>query len=393
MSGSASDVAVVGGGVIGAAAALGIGRLGLRVSLIEPQRPAPVAGSLGVELRTLAISPASRELLESCGAWQALSEAPYRRMEVWEELGTRAMTFDAADAGRSELGWIVGNGVLSEALWQRVSDAPEVRVHAAAVTGIHPGADGAQLELNGERLSARLVLAADGGGSPLRGLLNVPVRSWDVGHTALVSAARMAQPHGGVAYQRFLLDGPVALLPTAESHTCSVIWSQSPQRAEQRAGLDDAAFAAALGVAVQHRLGAVQAVDRRVTLPLRQQLAETFNPHPRVLLLGDAARVVHPLAGLGANLGLEDVRAVVDELAGSAGDPGAPGRWRAFDRRRGARARLMLEVLMGLRRVYARGDPVSQLLRNVGVSWLDRAAPVKRQIMREAMGLGPVAGA
>lgn len=393
--GRVADVAVVGGGVVGAAAALGLGQLGFDVHLIEPRRPQPQPGALGIELRTLAVSPASRTLLENLGAWQALGEAPYRRMEVWEERGTRAMVFDAAEAGRQELGWIVENGRLAQGLWSALDVCPSVTVRARALDGLELAPDQVRLGLDGEHLSARLVLAADGAESALRRLLDVAVRTWDVGHAALVTVARMARPHRGVALQRFLLDGPVALLPTADARLCSVIWSQSPEQAERRRGLDDDALAAELGRAVQERLGQVEALDQRVTFPLRQQLAASFNPHPRVLLLGDAARVVHPLAGLGANLGFEDVRAVLDELgSGSpvAGrDPGAAGRWQAFDRRRLTRARLMLDVLLGLRQVYARGDPVSQWIRNAGVAWLDRAAPVKRQIMREAMGLGPVA--
>ncbi len=390
-----ADVAVVGGGVVGAAAALGLGQLGFDVRLIEPRRPRPQPGALGVELRTLAVSPASRMLLEGLGAWRGLGEAPYRRMEVWEERGTRAMVFDATEAGRDELGWIVENGRLAEGLWAALETCPSVTVCESTLRDLELGADQADLVLDGGRLSARLVLAADGAESALRGLVGVGVRAWDVGHHALVTVARMAQPHGGVAYQRFLLDGPVALLPTAEAHLCSVIWSQSPGEAERRRALDEAALCKELGRAVQGRLGEVQALDRWVTFPLRQQLAASFNPEPRVLLLGDAARVVHPLAGLGANLGFEDVRAVLEQLgqpgAGAGSDPGAPGRWEAFDRRRSTRARLMLDVLLGLRRVYSLGDPLSQWVRNTGISWLDRAAPVKRQIMREAMGLGPVA--
>jgi 2-polyprenylphenol 6-hydroxylase len=172
-----------------------------------------------------------------------------------------------------------------------------------------------------------------------------------------------------------------------------VVWSQTPESAERRAALGDAAFCAELGRAVQGRLGNVEDVDRRILFPLWQQLAASFNPHPRVLLIGDAARVLHPLAGLGANVGFEDVRellAVLENLPG-AGDLGAPGLWRAYDRRRMMRARLMLRLMDTLRQVYARGDPFSQWLRNLGIGWLNQAGPIKRQIMKEAMGLGPVA--
>jgi 2-octaprenyl-3-methyl-6-methoxy-1,4-benzoquinol hydroxylase/2-octaprenylphenol hydroxylase len=389
------DVAVVGGGLVGAAAALGVAARGRSVLLVELAEPAVQRASLGMDLRTLAVSPASQALLENLGVWNALAAAPYRRMEVWEERGTRAMVFDAAEVSRAELGWIVESSPMVVALWEALRRSDNVVIRPGRVLGLAAGTDVMNLDLEDGTVAARLVLAADGAASALRTRLGVAIESRDMEQVALATVIRTARPHEGVAYQRFLLDGPVALLPGVDPRLCSVVWSQSPERAQHRQALGDREFATELERAMQARLGAVEAVDRRMTFPLKQQLAATFNPLPRVLLVGDAARVVHPLAGLGANLGLEDVREVLAVLAGigSAGDPGAAGLWRAFDRQRRIRARLMLGVMSALRRVYARGDPLSQWARNAGVGWLDRAAPVKRQIMMEAMGLGPVSRA
>jgi 2-octaprenyl-3-methyl-6-methoxy-1,4-benzoquinol hydroxylase/2-octaprenylphenol hydroxylase len=389
------DVAVVGGGLVGAAAALGVAARGRSVLLVELAEPAVQRASLGMDLRTLAVSPASQALLENLGVWNALAAAPYRRMEVWEERGTRAMVFDAAEVSRAELGWIVESSPMVVALWEALRRSDNVVIRPGRVLGLAVGTDVMNLDLEDGTVAARLVLAADGAASALRTRLGVAIESRDMEQVALATVIRTARPHEGVAYQRFLLDGPVALLPGVDPRLCSVVWSQSPERAQHRQALGDREFATELERAMQARLGAVEAVDRRMTFPLKQQLAATFNPLPRVLLVGDAARVVHPLAGLGANLGLEDVREVLAVLAGigSAGDPGAAGLWRPFDRQRRIRARLMLGVMSALRRVYARGDPLSQWARNAGVGWLDRAAPVKRQIMMEAMGLGPVSRA
>jgi len=392
------DVGIAGGGVIGAAAALGLARQGWRVLLVEPSRPEIVRGILGTDLRTLAVSPASRRLLEDLGVWQTVPAAPYRGMEVWEERGTRAMCFDAGDAGRAELGWIVENSPLVAALWDALEQRDNVTLHAGRVAGLQAAPQAVHLELAGApegpavTVATRLLVAADGAASAVRERLGVAVRRFDVGQEALATAVRTERPHEGVAYQRFLLDGPVALLPGSDARVSTVVWSQSVAAAGRRRLLDDADFAAELGRAVQHRLGAVEAVDRRLGFPLAQQLAESFNPHPRALLVGDAGRVVHPLAGLGANLGFEDVAAMLGVLAAAApaADPGAPGLWQVFDRRRTARARLMVSLLGALRRVYARGDPWSQWVRNLGVGVLDAALPLKRQIMVEAMGLGPV---
>lgn len=386
-------VAVVGGGLIGAATALGAARRGFEVLLVEPNRPRAQPGRLGVEIRNVAVSPASRALLDDLGVWRDAMAAPYHRMEVWEERGTRAMLFDAADVNRDELGWIAENGPLAEALWEALEHHPAVTVAAARLEGVEAGQDAVDLALEGGRARSRLVVAADGARSRVREALAVTVEAVDTGHEALATVIRTALPHQGAAYQRFLLDGPLALLPSRDPRLCSVVWSQSPDAAQQRRDLPERDFCQSIERAIQHRLGAVEAVDARLVFPLRQQLAASFNPLPRVLLVGDAARVLHPLAGLGANVGFEDVREVLAGLArlGPGSDPGTAGFWRSFDRQRRARGRMMLAAMGGLRRVYARGDPASQWLRNLGVGWLNRAGPIKRQIMIEAMGLGPVA--
>ncbi|MEJ2088692.1 MAG: FAD-dependent monooxygenase, partial [Gammaproteobacteria bacterium] len=141
------------------------------------------------------------------------------------------------------------------------------------------------------------------------------------------------------------------------------------------------------------RLGAVVEVDRRLAFPLRQHVVADFNPLDRVLLIGDAARVIHPLAGLGANVGFEDVRDLIGVVGGlpASADLGTPGIWRAYARRRRTRARLMVGAMSGFKNLYAEGDPLLQWLRNAAVGWLNGAAPVKRQLIREALGVGPLA--
>jgi 2-polyprenylphenol 6-hydroxylase len=392
------DVAVVGGGVIGTAAALGLARQGRSVALLEPSRPLLQRGALGMDLRTLALSPGSRSLLDGLGVWAELPLAPYTRMEIWDERGTRTMTFDAAEVGRQELGWILESSPLCVALWEALSRESAATLYPCAMAGLAVRtaavADAGHVDLDTAQgvLRARLVVAADGAASAVRGHLDVAMQTFETAQAALATVVRTARPHGGVAFQRFLLDGPVALLPAADPHLCSVVWSQRPEQARRRQNLSAAGFCAELEAVVQGCLGSIEGVDRRLVFPLRQQLAASFNPHPRVILLGDAARVVHPLAGLGANLGLEDVRAMLTQLAplDASADPGADGLWRAFDRRRHARSRLMVGVMTMLSRAYSRGDPLSQWVRNAGVAWLDRTLPVKRQIILEAMGLGAI---
>ncbi len=204
---------------------------------------------------------------------------------------------------------------------------------------------------------------------------------------------RTEQGHGGTCLQRFLLGGPLALLPTGDARLSSVVWSQPPDEAERRAKAPEGDFCLELERCLEARFGKVEAVDARVVFPLTQTLASNFNPHHRVLLIGDAARVVHPLAGMGANIGFEDVRDLLAELAGIGAeqDTGAPGIWRRFARQRRLRSQMVLALMSGFRRAYSAGGPLASWVRNAGVGWLDRAEPLKAQIMKEALGAGPLA--
>ena len=171
-----------------------------------------------------------------------------------------------------------------------------------------------------------------------------------------------------------------------------MVWSQSAECARRRGRLDDAGFGAELARAAGFGPGEIVAVDERVTFPVSQAIAHRVNPHPRVLLIGDAARTIHPLAGLGVNLGFEDVGGLLRVLRRVAdGDPGAGGLWGAFARRRKARGLAMMRFLAGLRAFYGMRQPLPHWVRNLGVRLVNRAGPVKRQLMREAMGFGPIA--
>ena len=393
MAADSFDVLVVGGGLVGASAALAAAALGWRVAVIERQRPEPAVGRFGMDVRTVALSPATQALLRELGVWQELSAAPYRSMRVWEERGAAEIRFDASETGRDELGWIVEAGAVATALWRRLDGQAGIeRFVGDPVTELSPGSDGVEVTLAGDTLRARLLVAADGARSAVRDKLRVRIRELPTRQVAMATIARTANPHRDTAWQRFLLEGPLALLPTNEAYTVSMVWSQPADAAERRTQYDDASFCDALTRASESRLGEVLEVDRRLSFPVAQLVAQTLNPHPRVLLIGDAARAVHPLAGLGVNLGFEDVASLLERLRQvPGGDPGTVGLWRTFASRRKARGVALVGFLAGLRAFYGTGQPVAHWLRNVGVRLVNRTQPLKRQLIVEAMGIGPIA--
>jgi ubiquinone biosynthesis UbiH/UbiF/VisC/COQ6 family hydroxylase len=390
------DVVVAGAGLVGAVAALGLAELGKRVLVVEPRVPQRVPGPSGFEARTVALNPASHALLEAHASWTDMAPHPFHAIRVWEDTGTRAISFQAEEVERAELGWIVEVGRASVALWRDLDAANGVSVLAGeTISGLEVRTDDLSLRIGADTVSARLLIGADGAQSGVRGLIGVAAPPLETPHAALAAVVATEHDSAGVAYQRFLADGPVALLPLPGSEAggySSVIWSQPREEARRRLGLSDAEFAWELERATEGVLGRIGSVDRRVVFDLDQRVAQTFYPSQRVVLLGDAARVLHPLAGQGANIGLEDVTdmlgVAIRHSAAMDFDPGAPGLWRGYARRRRAKALLLVRLMDGFRLGYSLDDPLLRLLRNAAVQALDRSGFVKASLIREALGLG-----
>ncbi len=381
------QVLVVGAGLVGATCALALADAGFEVAIVDRSEPQRNRGALGIDIRNVALSPASAALLDSVGIWPDEGLASYERMYVWEQWGSSALDFRAAEVGRTELGWLVEASALAVSAWQALRTHPRVAVYLGELEALDEAADGIALELAGDTVVAgEFLIAADGARSFVRRALDVPVRTLAVDQVALATVVRTAAPHEDTAWQRFLTDGPLAFLPAPDPHVCSIVWSQSAGKAERRLAMDDAAFCAEIGHAIEHRLGAVVAVDQRLSFPLVQQRVEQCVPTPRVVLIGDAMRTIHPLAGLGVNLGLEDVQALLDVARGQPA-LAEPALWARFARQRQARSELMMQIMANLQRLFGQTNPLMTLLRNVGVQTFNSLDMVKHQIMREAMGL------
>jgi len=386
------DVAVAGGGLIGAAAAIALARRNLSVALIDRAEPPVTRGNLGFDIRTVALNPASVELLEAIGVWGAFAPCPFSAVHVCEERGTRFIEFHASDVERTELGWIVEVSPSIAALWSRLRQEPTVALVAGTVDRVDASAEAVRLHAGDAAVTAQLLIAADGANSSIRNLLGVDTGRFATGQSALATVVEIEREHGGVAWQRFMLDGPLAFLPLPSrdrKHFASIVFSQLDAAADKLMALDDAAFARRLRQASGDRFGEIRAVDRRVRFPLEQLVADSFQPAPRVLLVGDAARVLHPLAGQGVNLGFEDIAEVLRVAATvPRGELGDAELWRGFARRRRLRADVMVRAMDAFATAYRLQDPTLNWLRNVVVDVLNAAPPLKRQLIKEAMGFG-----
>lgn len=383
-----STIAVVGGGLVGATAAMALAHRGYKVTLIDRRAPQIQHGALGMDIRNVALSPASQALLVQAGVWGATPAAPYRHMRVWEQWGSSELVFDAADVNCQQLGWLAEVSPLLVHIWLQMATRPNLELWLDEITDVRAEAEHIQVQTNnGQAREFDFLIAADGAQSLVRRVMGLQVQQYPVHQVALTTVVQTAEPHQHTAWQRFLTDGPLAFLPSVDEHLCSIVWSQSQASAERRLSLSDADFCREIGFAFEHRLGEVVRVDQRLSFPLTQQRLPDCAPHARVLLIGDAMRVVHPLAGLGVNLGLEDVQQLLD-VARPGTNLAAPGMWTRFARQRQTRAQMMIRMLSALQKIYGSADPGLALLRNLGVSSLNRLDGLKHQIMREAMGLG-----
>lgn len=390
----ALDVAVVGGGMVGAATALALARAGFATALVEARAPAPWSIDDEVDLRVVGLAPSSIALLDELGVWasiRSLRTSPYAHMHVWDAASGAAIHFDAAQEGRDLLGYIVENNLVQWQLWQALEAAGVRRICPAKVSGYEVLEDRVQLTLSGaetEALSARLLVAADGAASPLRSMAGIETRGRDYAQRGIVAHVQTERAHEGTAWQRFLDTGPLALLPLSDGRSSNV-WSLPEDEAQRVLALDDTAFFQELGVASDFRLGRILGATPRAGFPLRLQLAETYQAE-RFVLLGDAAHAVHPLAGQGVNLGLRDVAELRDTLiaARDAGsDIAAAHVLRRYARRRRSADTMDALGFDALARVYAWQAPPLVAARGFGVRLIDRLSPIKRRLAEHAAGL------
>jgi len=386
------DAIVVGGGAIGAALALALARDAFDVALVEARAPKPWRAEDDVDLRVVALAPDARRLFEALGVWPMIEAArvgPYRRMHVRDGSAPGALTFDSAENGEAALGWIIENKLIQHALWSAVEAERNARVVCPGeVASIVGEGDGVEAVLaDGTRLSARVAIAADGAESPVRAMLGIDANGRDYLQRGIVANVTTARSHEHTAWQRFLPTGPLAFLPLADGR-CSIVWTLPDAEAARVLALDDDAFRAELGAAFDFRLGEIVATTARAAFPLRLRLADRY-VSGRVVLAGDAAHVVHPLAGQGMNLGFRDVACLARVLRDArerGSDIGAAHVLRRYERERRSENALAARGLDLIERTFAGAGDLRALVRGGSLALAGGVAPLRHALSDKAAG-------
>jgi 2-octaprenyl-6-methoxyphenol hydroxylase len=393
------DLVVVGGGLAGAALACALGGRGLRLALVEMGGLTPAAaaapGEAAYDARAIALAYGSRRILEGIGIWEVLREqaTPIRHVHVSDRGGFGFTRLHAASLGVEALGYVVEARALGAVLRSRLLSDPGTRVLAPArLVSFETWSGAAGVVVEGpegtEQWSTRLVVGADGGDSGLRQWLAIPTERTDYGQTAVVTTVSPERPHRGWAYERFTRSGPMALLPLSEDR-CALVWCADPEAADRLLSLSEEGFLDALQEVFGGRLGRFLRVGARHAYPLvmvraREQVRE------RLVLLGNAAHALHPVAGQGFNLVLRDVAALaesISEALGQGQDPGEFSRLQRYDRSRRWDQRQVMAFTHGLTRIFSNDLGLLRLARNLGLVALDLLPPAKGQLVRHAMGL------
>jgi len=383
------DVIIVGGGMVGATLAVALAtESALKIALIEAYQPKKLMESDQPDLRVSALTQASETLLKNLKIWPQLIPSrisQFTDMKVWETQ-SNTLHFDSADIGESHLGHIIENRHLQQASLERCQQLHNIDL----ICPVKPQSrQGNTLTLeDGRELTASLIVGADGAMSPLREWAGIEVKGWNYQQTALVCTVTTEQPHDNTARQRFLSEGPLAFLPLADSHQCSIVWSNSTEEAELLNQLDDDAFKTIMAKAFEFSLGDISDISQRASFPLKLRHAEHY-VEAGFALVGDAAHTIHPLAGQGVNIGFLDAATLAEivlEAAQKGRDIASLHTLNKYQRRRKADNLIMQMTMDAFKKTFGSELYPVRWARRFGLKMVNQQSMLKNIFMRQALG-------
>ena len=396
------DILIVGAGLVGLslAAALDASGCGLKVIVVDARDEPTIAAddqssrdgyslNSGIAARVSSINPGSKNLLARIGAWERIpgsAISPFQQMQVWDGRGTSSIEFGHPE--KEPLGFIVENQRIENALIAALGDSSSIELHwSSRLLELTKSEEGIIVSLDdGSNIHPALIVGADGGNSRVRELCDIRSVKWPYQQTALVTTVETELAHEHIARQCFTKDGPLAFLPLADEHLCSIVWSV--READSLITLADREFCELVGDAFEYRLGKIKAVDQRFSFPLIQQHALQYVGE-HVALIGDAAHTIHPLAGQGANLGFADARTLSQILAGAKLEGrtvGDPKLLKQYQRQRVTENVAMAAVMETFKHLYGTDNPGINWIRNAGMKMVNENENLKSMITRLAAG-------
>jgi len=382
------DVVVAGGGMVGAATALGLAQQGLTVAVLEGMAPQAYHSEQPMDLRVSAISPNSVALLMRLGAWASIQKmrvCPFKRLETWEHPECRTR-FSADEMNLDRLGYIVENRIIQLGLWQQFDDYPNLSLLCPTrMVKAEASEAGYQVELDdGRQISTRLLVGADGANSQVRQQAGIGITAWDYRQHCMLINVETALPQQDITWQMFTPRGPRSFLPLP-GHQGSLVWYDSPKRIKQLSAMSAEQLHEQINVNFPKELGEFKVLSHG-SFPLTRRHAQNYYK-PGVVLLGDAAHTINPLAGQGVNLGFKDVDVLLHEIEKAGKEWSVPAVLKAYECRRRPDNLLMQSGMDFFYTTFSNSLLPVKLVRNAALKLADYTGPVKKQVLKYAMGM------
>ncbi|MEM8844754.1 MAG: FAD-dependent oxidoreductase [Pseudomonadota bacterium] len=385
------DIVIIGGGIVGAAAACRLSQQYSRIALVDKGAPISWQMNSPFGLRVSALNLATIQLFQEIDIWQQITSMrvyPYKSMFVWEQDGSAEIEFNANETSHESLGAIVENQVILSALIKLIEANNNIsRFDGAELISCHSISDSTMLmELaDNQKLSAQLLIGADGQRSKVRECIGIEIQQNIYHQQGIVAVVKTEKSHQQTAWQCFNNEGPLALLPLS-NNTCSIVWSVSAESCESLMDLSEAEFNNKITIGSETKLGQLNIISERKSFPLSGSQADHYVDQ-RVALMGDAAHVIHPLAGLGLNLGIADVACFATLLAQSDRELGSHRVLRQYERERKSENIIMQHTLEWIDKLFRNEQQVTRSLRSLGVNMTNKAIPIKSLFMNKALGI------